>query len=74
MNEKELAEKVALLKDGQKVEIDGHLFSAKRIRGENPFTPCIFCNVDCICHGDVTEVCKQLDFMSKTEWYLNLET
>ena len=74
MNQKELAEKVALLKDGQKVEIDGHVFSAKRILDENQLSPCLFCNVDCICLGDITDVCNELDFMSKTEWYLNLET
>lgn len=73
MNGNELARKVALLKDGQKVEIDGHVFSAKRMIGENWGSPCLYCNVDCICDGDITDVCNELDFMSKTEWYLNLE-
>ena len=74
MNYKLLAEKVALLKDGQMVEIDGLLFSAKRINEDDPQTPCLYCNVDCLCRGDVAEVCTELDFISKSVWYLNLES
>lgn len=74
MNQKLLAEKVALLKDGQIVEIDNLLFSAKRINDDDPQTPCWYCNVDCLCHGDVAEVCTELDFLSKSVWYLHLES
>lgn len=74
MNHKLLAEKVALLKDGQIVEIDNLLFSAKRINDEDPQTPCLYCNVDCLCHGDVAEICAELDFLSKSVWYLYLES
>lgn len=74
MKQSELDKKVALLKDGQIVEIEGLLFSAKRINDEDPQTPCLYCNVDCLCHGDVAEVCTELDFMSKSVWYLNLES
>lgn len=74
MNYKELAKKVALLKDGQIVEIDNLLFSAKRINEDDPQTPCLYCNVDCLCRGDVAEVCTELDFISKSVWFLNLES
>lgn len=73
MNHKLLAEKVALLKDGQIVEIDNLLFSAKRINDDDPPIPCAHCNVDCLCRGDVAEVCAELDFLSKSVWYLYLE-
>lgn len=74
MNPKELVKKVALLKAGQIVEIDGLLFSAWRINDEDPQTPCLYCNVDCLCHGDVAQVCTELDFLSKSVWYLHLES
>lgn len=74
MNAKELAQKVALLKDGQVVEIDGLLYSAKRINDYDPMWPCLYCNVDCLCRGNVAEVCIELDFMSKSVWFLYLES
>lgn len=74
MNHEKLAKKVALLKDGQIVEIDGLYFSAKRINDEDPQTPCLYCNVDCMCRGDVADVCLELDFLSKSVWYLKLES
>lgn len=74
MNHKLLAEKIALLKDGQIVEIDNLLFSAKRTKDDDPRIPCLYCNVDCLCRGDVTKVCNELDFLGKSEWYLYLES
>lgn len=74
MNDKLLREKVALLKDGQIVEIDHLLFRAKRINDDDPQTPCLCCNVDCLCRGDVAEVCFELDLLSKSVWYLYLES
>lgn len=74
MNHRVLAEKVALLKDGQIVEINGLMFSAKRIDDDDLPTPCLDCNVDCLCHGDILEVCTALDFVSKSVWYLYLES
>lgn len=72
MNNKELEEKVALLKDGQIVQIDGLMFKAFKVNSAFTSMPCNCCNVDCLCRGDITEVCKELDFMSKSEWYLYL--
>lgn len=71
MKKDELAEKVALLKDGVTVEIDGLMFRAMRINDDDPWTHCLYCNVDCLCHGDVAEVCMELDFQSKSVWYLH---
>lgn len=71
MKKNELAEKVALLKDGVTVEINGLLFRAMKINDDDPQTPCLFCNVDCLCRGDVAEVCTELDFLSRSVWYLH---
>lgn len=74
MKQKTLAEKVALLKDGQIVEIDGLMFSAKRVDDDLPQRPCFYCNVDCACKGDIISVCEELDFYQNSLWYLWLES
>lgn len=73
MKKNELRDKVELLKAGQRVEIDGNIFSAKRMHPAFHCSPCDKCNVDCMCRGNIAEVCTTLDFMSKTVWYLHLE-
>ena len=73
MNQRKLRKTVELLKSGQVVEIDTNYFGAKRINDDDPQTPCLYCNVDCLCRGDVAEVCNELDFMSKSVWYLDLK-
>lgn len=73
MNAKELAKKVALLKSGVSVMIDGNMFRARRFKNATPEQACMYCNVDCLCHGDVAKVCSQLDFMSKDVWMLELK-
>lgn len=70
----ELAEKVALLKDGQVVEIDGLWFKARRVRECNPQNACDYCDIDCLCKDNVAKVCTALDFMSKSVWYLELKS
>ena len=74
MKKNELRDKVELLKAGQRVEIDGLIFSAKRLHPAFHCSPCDECNVDCLCRGNIAEVCAMLDFMSKSVWYLHLET
>lgn len=74
MSLREISKKVALLKAGQIVEIDGLMFSAKRIDDNDIPTPCMYCNVDCLCRGDIAAVCTELDFVSKSVWYLYLES
>lgn len=74
MNHKLLVKKVAQLKAGQRVDIDGLVFSARRINPAFDVSPCNECNVDCLCHGDIAEICNELDFMSKSVWYLYLES
>lgn len=74
MKQELLREKVALLKDGQRVSIDGNVFRAYPINDEDLATPCLYCNVDCLCKGDVAEVCTELDWSSKSVWFLHLES
>lgn len=74
MNARTLAKKVKLLKAGQIVEINGLLFRAKKVNANDWRFPCDYCNVDCICKGDITKICIELDFLSKYDWYLNIES
>lgn len=67
-----MAEIIALLKDGQIVEIDGNMFMAQTLDDGDSDSPCWLCNVDCLCRGDVARVCEELDLYSKSEWYLEL--
>ena len=73
MYKEEIEEKVALLKDGQIVEIDGRMFSAIRLDDDSAESPCEFCMVDwehCI---KAFQVCIELDLSSDGIWRLKLE-
>lgn len=72
MTQKELSEKVALLKDGQIVEIANDWFRACRVAEDSGDWPCEACDLDSICKGDVGQVCSELDFPFYDRWYLKL--
>ena len=72
MKDNELAEKVALLKAGQEVKINGLRFKAMKINSEDLPFPCFYCGIQCLCFGDVAEVCNEIDFVSKDVWFLYL--
>lgn len=72
MKQKELYQKVQLLKAGQIVEINSDFFKAVRIDEVDIF-PCLdICKLDCICKGDIVQICEELDLSSKAQWYLKL--
>jgi len=72
MTQKELNEKVQLLKAGQIVEINADCFQAKRITDWYEVNPCDCCDLDSICRGDVAIVCEAMDYIGKRQWYLKL--
>ena len=72
MKQKELLEKVALLKDGQIVEIENDWFQAVRLPEYWDEDPCNICELDSICRGDITDVCNKLDGDWPYKWYLKL--
>ena len=71
MKNKELVEKIALLKAGQIVQIDGNFFRARFISRQD-VQPCDVCQLDSICHGSVSYVCEAMDSLGKRRWYLEL--
>ena len=72
MKQKELNEKVALLKDGQIVEIAGDWFQAFKVAEGWEGSACDACALDSICRGDVAVVCSELDSILNRRWYLKL--
>lgn len=72
MKEKELYEKVQLLKAGQVVEVDGNFWIAKQRPKDSDLDLCYGCNADCLCKGDVAEICLAMDELGSYNWYLKL--
>ena len=72
MKEKELYEKVQLLKAGQVVEIAGDWFQAVRIKEPDEKTCCEQCDLDSICRDDVFDVCCEMETAASHWWMLKL--
>lgn len=72
MKQKELNEKVQLLKAGQVVEIAGDSFQAVKVPESSVWKACELCDLDCICRGEVEEVCYEMDWPFFDSWYLKL--
>lgn len=72
MKQKELEMKAQLLKAGQIVEIAGDNFYAVKVPESWKYRACELCELDCICRGDVAEVCSALDWPFDDRWYLKL--
>lgn len=72
MKQKELYEKVQLLKAGQIVEIAGDWFQAVKVDDADFETCCEKCELDSICHDDVFEVCCEMETAASYWWYLKL--
>lgn len=72
MSQKELYEKVQLLKAGQIVQIAGDWFQAVKVSKYSMCDPCELCDLDSICRGDVEKVCNDMDWPFFDKWYLKL--
>ena len=72
MKQKELYEKVQLLKAGQIVEIAGDWFQAFKVDNTDFEYCCKQCQLDSICHDDVFEVCCEMETGASHWWYLKL--
>lgn len=72
MTQKELYEKVQLLKAGQIVEINGDNFRAKLAADWDDVILCNLCELDSICHGDVAIICDAMDTPESRHWFLKL--
>ena len=58
---KEVHRKAIRLREGGTVEINGNYFSAETLPSDFDDSPCYDCNVDCLCRGEVCDVCNEMD-------------
>lgn len=72
MKQKELREKVALLKDGQVVQIAGDFFRAVKLENVDRIDICTYCDLDSICRDDVLDVCCEMESTRSRGWMLKL--
>lgn len=72
MKQEELYEKVQLLKAGQVVEIAGDFFRAVHTNIQEELCCCGLCDLDSICHGDVFDVCCEMETLKSHGWLLKL--
>lgn len=72
MKQRELNEKVQLLKAGQVVWINGDSFRAVKLDHVDPMNVCMHCDLDSICHGDVNDVCREMESTGSYHWMLKL--
>lgn len=72
MKQKELYEKVQLLKAGQVVEIAGDWFQAVKVESADILDTCGQCELDSICRGDVYDVCCEMEMVGNHHWLLKL--
>lgn len=72
MTQKELHEKVALLRDGQVVQIDGDFFRAVKVPENWDDAPCYLCELDSICRGNVFNICCEMETVASHFWMLKL--
>ena len=67
MKQKELREKVALLRDGQVVQIEGDFFRAIKLPEYFDDSPCTICELD-----SIRIICDELEGTMEFSWYLKL--
>lgn len=72
MTQKELNAKVALLRDGHVVQIEGDFYKAVKLPEDRQVRACEACDLDSLCRGDVAIVCTELDHPLYTRYYLKL--
>lgn len=72
MTEKELNKIVNLLKDRQPFMVSGLWVRAIRVHGASTGSECEYCEMDCLCKGDIAEICEAINLQAKDPYYLSL--
>lgn len=70
MKQKELHEKAIRLIEGGHVKVDGLYVRAVKV--PDGFDACNECNMDCLCKGDMAELCNHLSWFDKYQYLLKL--
>lgn len=72
MNKENKIKKVNLLRSGQYATAEGLTFRAVRLLPYSEAYKCYFCEMDCLCKGDIAELCEALNENAKAPYYLKL--
>lgn len=70
MKQKELHEKAIRLIEGGCVEVDGLVVRA--IKVPFGFDACNECDMDCLCKGDIADLCSEIDWIYDSRYLLKL--
>lgn len=72
MKKKTMYNIVKSLRAGQPVMLDGHCIRAMRLYGFSEGCECEYCEMDCLCKGEIAEACNLLNQHAKVPYYLFL--
>lgn len=72
MNKENKIKKVNLLRSGQCVNAEGLTIKAIRLLPFSEGDKCDYCEMDCLCRGDIADLCEAINENAKTPYYLIL--
>lgn len=72
MNEENKRKKVSLLRSGLYATAEGITVRAIRLLPFSEGDKCDYCEMDCLCRGDIAELCEAINENAKTPYYLLL--
>lgn len=72
MNEETKRKQVGLLRSGQYVTVEGIIIKAIRLLPFSEGDKCDYCEMDCLCRGDIADLCEAINENAKTPYYLLL--
>lgn len=72
MTNKKRDELVALLRDGQRVEVDNLVIRAIRLPESEMGLYCYNCDMDCLCKGNIADICNELNSIGVKPYILAL--
>lgn len=70
MKQKELHDKAIRLLEGGFVKADG--LEIRALKVTEGFDPCVQCHMDCLCKGDIAELCNILSLYNGNQYLLKL--
>lgn len=72
MNKEKRTELVALLRDGQRVAVDGLVIKAIRLPEWAMGIYCDHCDMDCLCKGNIADICNEINSIGVKPYILRL--
>lgn len=70
MTKKGLHDKAIRLIEGGLVEVDGLVVRAVKV--PSFFDACNECEMDCLCKGDIADLCCEIEWINESHYFLKL--